>query len=109
MNAEVRSTDFCDLQLQAFKDYAIFTVDTGGIVRTWNPGVYNLLGYSEREFIGMPARNLFTDVDQVAGVPEQELRRAAVQQRVPDVRWHKRKDGRLVFVDGVLYPVRNPE
>jgi PAS domain S-box-containing protein len=107
MRAEVRSTDLCDLQLQAFKDYAIFAVDTDGIVRTWNPGVFNLLGYSEREFIGIPSRDLFTDVDQAAGVPEQELKRAVVQHRVPDVRWHKRKDGTLVYVDGVLYPVRN--
>src|SRR3954466_1151986 len=107
MRAEVRSTDLCDLQLQAFKDYAIFAVDTGGVVRTWNPGVFHLLGYSEREFIGMSSRELFTDVDQAAGVPEQELKRAVVQHRAPDLRWHKRKDGSQVYVDGILYPVRD--
>src|SRR4051794_21103092 len=109
MAAEVLSSDLYQLQVQALEEYAMFVVDTAGLVKTWNPGVFHLLGYTEAEFIGMPVWKLFTEADQAAGVPKQELTGAQVQDRVPDVRWHQRKDGTLVYVDGVLYAVRDPD
>ena len=41
-----------ELLVNAIVDYAIFMLDTEGIVRSWNPGAERLKGYSATEIIG---------------------------------------------------------
>jgi PAS domain S-box-containing protein len=89
------------------RDYAIFMMDTRGKLTSWNAGVERILGYKEDEFIGSHVSRLFTDEDVRTKQPEQEMETAAQSGRAPDQRWHKRKDGRLIWVDGVVTALRD--
>ena len=90
------------LLVKNLKDYAIFQVDLEGRMASWNAGVERNLGYAEQEFIGMRFSQIFTDIDVVAGVPEQELQKARETGCSEDERWHQRKDGSKFFVYGMV-------
>jgi PAS domain S-box-containing protein len=90
------------VMVESVRDYAIFLMDTGGNVATWNAGAERMLGYGEAEIIGQPASRLFTPEDIQQGVPERELLTAASQGRAEDERWHIRKDGSRFFASGVF-------
>ncbi len=95
--------------IESVKDVAIFTMDPGGRVVTWNPGAQRLFGYADREIIGREAEVLFTPEDRAAGVPARELGTAASSGRASDERWHVRKDGSRFFASGVMSPIRDTE
>ena len=40
------------LLVESVTDYAILVLDSGGHIRSWNPGARRLKGYSESEIIG---------------------------------------------------------
>ena len=40
------------LVVQNAPDYAIFTMDVEGIIRTWNPAAARIMGYNEAEIVG---------------------------------------------------------
>jgi PAS domain S-box-containing protein len=82
-------------------DYAILTFDGAGRITSFNPGAEALFGYAAHDVLGRPGAMLFTQEDQQAGVPAQELLSAATNGRVPDVRWHQRADGSRRFVNGI--------
>ena len=90
------------LMVDSVSDYAIFLMDTGGNVATWNAGAERVLGYGEAEIIGQPAARLFTLEDIEQGVPQRELLTAASPGRAEDERWHLRKDGSRFFASGVF-------
>lgn len=96
-----------DLLIDNVKDYAIFILDPTGRVVTWNAGVERLLGYRQDEFIGLEFRRLFRSDEQDAAV--RELETAAAHGRSDDERWHVRKDGTELWVDGVLTALRDAE
>ena len=82
------------------EDYAIFAVDPEGRAVSWNRGVEKVLGWSEQEFIGLPATAIFTPEDVAAGIPEQELAVAAAEGVASNDRWMRRKDGRRFWAAG---------
>jgi two-component system CheB/CheR fusion protein len=88
-------------------DYAIITFDTDGRITSFNRGAERLFGYAEDETLGRPADFLYTPEDQRAGVPMEEQRRARVDGRAEDERWHVRKDGSRLFCSGVMTPLRD--
>lgn len=51
----------------------------------------------------------FVPEDRAQGVPEKELAEAAVNGFAPNVRWHQRKDGRRVFIEGSTRPIAGPD
>ncbi len=81
-------------------DYAILTTDTDRRVTSWSPGAERTFGYPADEIIGQSADLLFTPEDRAFGVPAQEADLARNIGSAPDVRWHVRKDGSQVFVNG---------
>ena len=100
-------SDLTRLLVSGAQDHAIFTTDTQGRILTWNPGVERLLGYEEREWVGRHGSIIFTPEDRVGGEPEREMRLAASQGRAADVRWHLRKDGTRLWVEGSAYALRD--
>ena len=81
-------------------DYAIFTTDAGGRIDTWPSGAQAVFGWAEDEAVGQSFAMTYTPEDRAAGVPEQELGRARDEGSAPNVRWHARRDGEQVFIDG---------
>src|SRR3954452_15518328 len=90
-------------------DFAVYLMDPKGCITTWNPGVERLLGFKEKDWIGQPSRIIFTPVDRAIKQAEKEMAAAVREGRAPDLRWHLRKDGSRLFVDGVLIALKDDE
>lgn len=93
---------FFQLFADQSNDYAVFALNTDGVIVTWNPAAEQILGYTPVEIIGQHAALIFTEEDQALGVPERELETARAQGHSGDFRWHRRKDGSRFWADGVL-------
>lgn len=91
--------------MENFTDYAIFSMDSDGIIDTWNKGAEIIFGYSQDEAIGMSGDALFTSEDVVKGMPKKERDGARKKGRASDERWHVRKDGSRFFASGVMMPL----
>nr|CAD6437883.1 PAS domain S-box protein [Rhizobium sp. Q54] len=91
--------------MNSAKEYAIITLDSKGIVTSWNEGARRILGYEEAEVIGQPAEIFFTPEDRDAKVPEQEMHQAQDDGRAANERWHLRKDGSRFWGSGVMLPL----
>ena len=90
-------------------DYAIFTTDAEDRIETWPQGAEAIFGWSAAEAIGQAYEMTFTPEDRAASVPEAELRRARKQGQAPNVRWHVRKDGSRVFIEGIVRPLTDSD
>lgn len=82
-------------------DYAIFTADAEGRIDGWYAGAEAIFGWSEAEAIGQSMEITYSLEDRAAGVPAQERTIAREEGSAPNVRWHLRRDGSRVFIDGV--------
>jgi len=71
--ALARSEEQLRLMIQAVKDYAIFMLDPGGIVLSWNSGAAAIKGYTASEVLGRNFAMFFTAADVAAEKPQQEL------------------------------------
>ena len=109
LNNRQASEIVSEFLLRETSDIAVFFTDLSTRVTVWSPGVERLLGYTEAEFLGQDARIIFTAEDREKKLDEQELETARRDGRASDTRWHLKKDGERIFVDGVLRAIRNEE
>ncbi|MBX9933337.1 MAG: PAS domain S-box protein [Methylobacterium sp.] len=96
------------LILNSATDYAILTLDPERRVTSWSAGAKRTFGFEGEEILGQSGDLLFTSEDRQAGVPEEEIRTARLEEHAPDIRWHQRKDGSRVFVRGSTTILREP-
>ncbi|MBW9091972.1 PAS domain S-box protein [Rhizobium wenxiniae] len=95
------------LIVESARDYAIFTMDADRRVTQWMPGAEAVFGWTRQEIEGRSADILFTPEDRDKGAPQWEAETALREGKAPDVRWHLRKDGRRVFIEGEVVPLVN--
>ena len=88
-------------------DHAIILSDPDDLVTDWFPGAAAIFGWSEEEMIGQPLSVIFTPEDQASEAPAWETERARRDGAAPNIRWHARKDGGRVFLDGQTIALRN--
>ena len=105
--SELQAADFYRMQVRELRGYAMFVIDTRGILTSWNEGVQNLLGYSEQEWIGQHASMIFTPADKAMEVCESEMRLTQETGSATDIRWHRRKDGSEFFANGFMNVLRD--
>jgi PAS domain S-box-containing protein len=98
--------DLFRLLVETVEEYAIFAMDPEGRIIHWNAGAARITGYDEQEVLGKPLLIIFTPEDLQAGVPWQELERAAKTGRAEDERWQVRKDGTRFWATGTVVPLR---
>lgn len=89
--------------------YVMVVTDADDRITAWLGGSEDILGWSRNEALGRPAEMIFTDEDRARGVPAQELARARESGTTADVRWHQRRDGSRVFLDGQTIAIRHPD
>ncbi len=89
--------------------YVMVICDEQDRITAWLGGSEDILGWSSREAIGQPLSMIFTEEDSAAGVPERETRRVREHGAAADVRWHQRRDGSRVFLDGQTIAVRDQQ
>ena len=91
--------------LDSIADHAIITFDLQHRIVSWNPGAWQMFGYTAEEAIGQSGEIFFTPEDRAAGQMEHEMRLARKQGRAPDERYHLRKDGSRLYVSGAMAPL----
>ena len=97
------------LIVESARDYAIFTTDPQDRIVDWAPGAAAVFGWSAEEATGRPSAVLFTPEDRETGVPEREAEAARREGAAPNVRWHVRKDGARVFIEGSVTALREAD
>ena len=93
------------LMIQNVKDYAIFMLDTDGMVSSWNAGAEKIKGYRASEIIGRHFSTFYPPEDIKAGKPDMELRVAVAEGRFEDEGWRLRKDGTPFWANVVISPM----
>ena len=101
------SEDSFRLLVEGVKDYAIFMLDPGGRVVSWNSGAERIEGYRAEEIVGQHFSQFYTQEDIESGKPDHELETAASQGRLEDEGWRIRKDGSRFWADDVITAIRS--
>ena len=94
--------DLFHIQVEGVKDYAIFILDTEGNVLNWNAGAERLKGYRDEEIIGKHFSCFYPEEERNAGKPEEELKKAAAEERIAYEGWRLRKDGSRFWADVII-------
>jgi PAS domain S-box-containing protein len=87
------------------RDYAIYLLDAGGHVASWNAGAERFKGYTASEIIGRHYSEFFTPEDREAGVPELALRKALAEGKFESEGWRVRKDGTRFWASVLVDPI----
>src|SRR5690348_14471927 len=90
------------LLVAAIRDYAIYLLDPGGHVASWNAGAERFKGYSASEIMGRHYSEFFTPEDRAAGLPEHGLRTALAEGKFESEGWRVRKDGTRFWANVVV-------
>lgn len=96
------------LLIEAVTDYAIFMLNSSGIVTSWNPGAARLKGYPAEEIIGQHFSRFYTPEDQETGLPARALETASREGKFEAEGWRVRKDGSRFWAYVVIDPIRGP-
>jgi PAS domain S-box-containing protein len=79
--------------LDGVHDHAIFIMDPGGQILSWNAGAERIKGYTADEIIGQNFSKFFPPYDVERGRPEEVLRLTAASGRHEEQGMRVRKDG----------------
>ncbi len=93
--------------IENVKDHAIFMLDAGGRVMTWNQGAESVGGYRPEEIIGKYFSCFYTAEDIHSGKPQRILNTAMAGGYCEDEGWRIRKDGSRYWANVVITAVRN--
>ena len=93
--------------IEAARDYAIFVLDSGGRVVTWNRGAERIEGYSTQEILGQHLSLFYEPGDVELKRPDQALTLAATEGRLEEQGWRVRKDGSRFWASVVLTALRD--
>jgi PAS domain S-box-containing protein len=103
MSAAVSAVpDHLQLLVESQQDYAIFLLDTGGHVLTWNDGARRLKGYEASEIIGRHFSVFYPPEFIADGLPARMLASARANGRHEAEGWRLRKDGSRFWADVVI-------
>lgn len=95
------------LLIEGVTDYAIFMLDPGGNVATWNHGARRMNGYEAHEIIGKYFSRFYSQEQVEEGFPDYELRQAKEHGRFEDTGWRYRKDGSVFWANTVITAIFN--
>ena len=95
------------LLVEAVQDYAIFMLDPGGHVASWNAGAQRSKGYTAQEIIGRHFRTFYPQDKQDAKHPEWELGMAVRHGHYEEEGWRIRKDGSRFWASVLITAIRN--
>ena len=96
------------LLVEGVQDYAIFMLDPGGRVASWNAGAARMKGYAAAEILGEHFSRFYPPADAAAGKPARELEVAAADGRYAEEGWRVRKDGSQFWASVTITALRDP-
>lgn len=95
----------CQLLVQSVSDYAIYMLDIGGHIRSWNPGGERIKGYSASDVLGTHFSRFYLPEDAQRDEPSRNLEIARREGRFAAEGWRLRKDGSRFWASVVIEPV----
>jgi len=95
------------LLVDAVTDYAVYMLDPGGFIVSWNTGAQRIKGYTAGEIIGQHYSRFFSAEDQANGVPLKNLDAARASGRFEGEGWRVRKNGSRFRAHVVVQPIRD--
>jgi PAS domain S-box-containing protein len=95
------------LLVEQVVDYAIYMLDLGGRVSSWNIGGARIKGYEPREILGSHFSVFFTEEDRARGAPDRVLEAATRNGRHEEEGWRVRKDGTRFWAHAVVTALRD--
>ena len=90
------------LLVDSVRDYAIFALDPGGHIVSWNAGAQRFKGYLPHEIIGKHFSVFYPPEDLARGKPAWALEVAARDGRFEDEGWRIRKDGTRFWANVII-------
>jgi PAS domain S-box-containing protein len=93
--------------VEAITDYAVYMLDSNGIVTSWNAGAQRFKGYTPSEIIGRHFSSFYTPGDREAGLPEKALATAGREGKFESEGWRVRKDGSRFWAHAVIDAIRD--
>lgn len=97
------------LLISSVTDYAIFMLDPGGSVMSWNEGAERIKGYKAEEVFGEHFSIFFPKEEIEAGRPAKILEAAREKGRVENEGWRLRKDGTRFWAHVVMTAIYDSE
>jgi PAS domain S-box-containing protein len=95
------------LLVEGVTNYAIYMLDLGGHVTSWNSGAQRIKQYTAAEILGRHFREFYTEEEVRRGEPEANLGTARRDGRFEANAWRRRKDGSEFWANVVIEPLRN--
>lgn len=92
--------------MESVREYAIFMLDSTGVVQTWNAGAERIKGYRADEIVGHHFSKFYRPEDVWKCAHELEV--ATRDGRVEDDGWRLRKDGSPFWANVVITCLRSP-
>src|ERR1700722_15131086 len=96
------------LVVDAATGHAMFLLDGGGIIASWNPGAQLMTGFAATDVIGRSASCLYPPEDVRAGKHRAVLHVAALHGKIQDDGWRVRKDGSRFWAEVVVTAIADP-
>lgn len=100
-----QSQEIPTLLVNGVTDFAIFMIDTKGVILTWNTGAERLKGYIAQEIVGQHFSCCYTNEARADDLPQRELDMARASGRFEGEDWQVRKDGSKFRAHVVMNPV----
>ena len=88
--------------VQGMRDCALFSLDAGGRVSTWNLGAELIHGHPADDILGVEFAHLFTDADARVGSPDRILGAVRAQGSTTEECWMVRSDSSRFWADVVV-------
>lgn len=95
------------LLVENVRDYAIYLLDTNGIVISWNDGAQKITGYSEKEILGQHISTFYppNSTDRC----KRELEIAQTTGRFEEEHWRVRKSGEYYWASVITSAIRDEQ
>src|SRR4051812_9800666 len=95
------------LLVQSVVDYAIYMLDTSGLVTSWNAGAERIKGFATEEILGKHFSTFYTEEDREAGIPQRALETARSEGKYQAEGWRVRKDGTRFWASVVIDAIKD--
>lgn len=93
--------------IEGVKDYAIYMLDTDGIVISWNVGAERAKNYTKQEIIGTFYGVFYSQEDQQLHIPEKNLAYAKEHSKFEGEGWRYKKNGSRFWAHVVIDAIYN--
>ncbi|HTU32276.1 MAG TPA: PAS domain S-box protein [Candidatus Acidoferrum sp.] len=97
------------LVLSNIKDYAIFVLDPGGNITSWDSGAERVHAFTADQIVGRHFSGFYAHEDVERRQPEIDLQIAATEDRVESEGWRLRADGSRFWANVILTSLRDEE